>query len=237
MASPKFTRSPAPIFMAAILALSLTFCAKAEPTENTPTEPGTSAAETTGQNSSAVSDYVSLRVDRSDKYELPEHQIVDYKMRLPELHLSPELDEAFKEEIDRLYLNPGEAQIEENNAVFQISYTACLTPDNILSITISRHEGFSSTNYIQHSINYDTTTKTRLTLENALTRAGFGTDPLARIISDTDTEFHYDDDGSLILLVLKYFPGPDTYSYRSYNLRTLTMDDQFEGEQDILRIH
>ena len=97
MASPKFTRSPAPIFMAAILALSLTFCAKAEPTENTPTEPGTSAAETTGQNSSAVSDYVSLRVDRSDKYELPEHQIVDYKMQLPELHLSPELDEAFKE--------------------------------------------------------------------------------------------------------------------------------------------
>ena len=139
--------------MAAILALSLTFCAKAEPTENTPTEPGTSAAETTGQNSSAVSDYVSLRVDRSDKYELPEHQIVDYKMQLPELHLSPELDEAFKEEIDRLYLNPAEAQIEENNAVFRISYTARLTPDNILSITISRHEGFSSTNYIQHSIN------------------------------------------------------------------------------------
>ena len=196
MASPKFTRSPAPIFMAAILALSLTFCAKAEPTENTPTEPGTSAAETTGQNSSAVSDYVSLRVDRSDKYELPEH-----------------------------------------DAVFQISYTARLTPDNILSITISKHEGFSPSNYTLHSINYDTTTKTRLTLENALTRAGFGTDPLARIISDTDTEFHYDDDGSLILLVLKYFPGPDTYSYRSYNLRTLTMDDQFEGEQDILRIH
>ena len=237
MASPKFTRSPAPIFMAAILALSLTFCAKAEPTENTPTEPGTSAAETTGQNSSAVSDYVSLRVDRSDKYELPEHQIVDYKMQLPELHLSPELDEAFKEEIDRLYLNPAEVQIEENDAVFQISYTARLTPDNILSITISKHEGFSPSNYTLHSINYDTTTKTRLTLEDALTRSGFGTDPLSKIISDTDTEFSYDDDGSLILSVLKYFPGPDTYSYRSYNLRTLTMDDQFEGEQDILRIH
>ena len=111
------------------------------------------------------------------------------------------------------------------------------TPSSRYRTQPALHEGFSSTNYIQHSINYDTTTKTRLTLENALTRAGFGTDPLARIISDTDTEFHYDDDGSLILLVLKYFPGPDTYSYRSYNLRTLTMDDQFEGEQDILRIH
>ena len=235
MESQKFTHSPAPIFMAAILALSLTFCAKAEPTENTPTEPETTAAETTGQISSAASDYVSLRVDRSDKYELPEHQIVDYKMQLPELHLSPELDEAFKEEIDRLYLNPAEAQIEENNAVFRISYTARLTPDNILSITITKHEGFSPSNYTIHSINYDTTTKTRLTLEDALTRAGFGTDPLAKIISDTDTEFSYDDDGSLILSVLKYFPGPDTYSYRSYNLRTFIMNDQFEGEQDILR--
>ena len=226
-----------------LLTVSLTFCAKAkaepEITQPEADRPSITSAtpeknEPEQSSASAVSDYVSLRVDRSDKYELPEHQIVDYKMRLPELHLSPELDEAFKEEIDRLYLNPAEAQIEENNAVFQISYTASLTPDNILSITISRHEGFSPSNYTIHSINYDTTIKTRLTLEDALTRAGFGTDPLARIISDTDTEFHYDDDGSLILLVLKYFPGPDTYSYRSYNLRTLTMDDQFEGEQDIL---
>ena len=176
--------------------------------------------------------YVTTLVHKSDEYERYNENgvreaLVKYSLRLPELHISEELDAEFQKEIERRFLNNAEWRINNETAVFDIEYYVHYYKD-ILSVTIYRCEGFSADNETYYSVTYDVAKKTKLTLADALEIAGYKDDPLLDVLANLNLQFYFTDEGELI--IREHRIEDDFAYYRYYNLTKRSMSDRFIGE-------
>lgn len=124
---------------------------------------------------SAADECVSVLVDASDErggYDdaSGRYGMLDYTLRLPRmsvhqnLYNSRNLYDEINAEISELFLMPALAGIGALNAAFDVGCDVRLH-DNILSLVIVRHVGFSTSGMTVWCVNVDLDAQTRLTLD------------------------------------------------------------------------